>query len=37
MPAHATSWGFYYPYLIVDCIKRENIYDFGDGYGDVPI
>jgi len=37
MPAHATSWGFGYPFLIVPCNPRSSIYDFNDGWGDQPM
>lgn len=37
MPAHATSWGFGYPFLIVPCGGRASDYDFNDGWGDQPM
>jgi hexosaminidase len=37
MPAHATSWGFAYEYMIINCFKRSNDFDFGDGWGDCPM
>jgi len=37
MPAHATSWGFYYEYLTINCFQRSNIFDFGDLWGDDPM
>jgi len=37
MPAHATSWGFAYEYMIVNCYKRSGPFDFNDGWGDCPM
>jgi len=37
MPAHATSWGFAYEYLIIPCFKRSNDYDFNDLWADCPM
>lgn len=37
MPAHATSWGFGYPDLVVPCAGQADPYDFNDGWGDQPM
>eukprot|EP01127_Copromyxa_protea_P002197 TRINITY_DN1208_c0_g1_i2.p1 TRINITY_DN1208_c0_g1~~TRINITY_DN1208_c0_g1_i2.p1 ORF type:complete len:421 (-),score=32.37 TRINITY_DN1208_c0_g1_i2:389-1651(-) len=37
MPAHATSWGLGYPFMIVPCGSQSNADDFNDSWGDQPM
>lgn len=37
MPAHSTAWGFGYPFMTVQCAKRQSPYDFNDPWGDQPM
>jgi len=37
MPGHASSWGFAYPWLVMNCTKQSDPYDFNDYWADQPL